>query len=72
MNEKIPKSIIFHQQPHIDEENEFFMETVLGKPAFDDVKGFDFEKINMRKIEDGESHIMEYLESMNNSRLSED
>ena len=48
------------------------METVLGKPAFDDVKGFDFEKNHMRRIENGESHIMEYLESMNNSRLSED
>lgn len=31
------------------------------KPIADEVKGFDFKKERLRKIEEGESHLMDYL-----------
>lgn len=33
------------------------------KPIADEVKGFDFQKDRLRKIEEGESHLMDYLEN---------
>lgn len=33
------------------------------KPIADEVKGFDFQKERLRKIEEGESHLMDYLQN---------
>lgn len=31
------------------------------KPIADEVKGFDFKKERLNKIEEGEEHLLEYL-----------
>ena len=33
------------------------------KSIADEVKGFDFQKERLRKIEEGESHLLDYLQN---------
>jgi hypothetical protein len=44
---------------------------LLAQHNFDDVRGFDFELNQIKRIEEGEQHLKEYIESLSD-RLSED
>ena len=66
------EKIIGDEDENEDGENQFSMlQNLLIKSKFDDVKGFDFEKDQIRRIQIGEIQLREYLESLSD-RLSED
>ncbi len=61
-------------EERIDEENQEDYEQIvyLLKPRADEVKGFDYKKSQLKKIQEGEHNLLEYLQRLNDKLTNDE